>query len=1033
MKGAGMREKEEMQTGFRAEEAGRQNICIREEKTADGTEISLQTHPPAAHPKHRFHAMAFHAMALRAAAFVLALVMLSVSFILELSLGGRPQPARGDSGVSDGSRRTVRVGFFPMEGFHERNSDGSPGGMDVEYFEALGAYIDWDIEYVDCASWDEALSLLLEQKIDLVGSAQFSEQRKELYQYADLSSGYTFGAIAAKGDSGIAYEDFDAMRNITYGIVKTYVRKQEFYEYMEGHGIPDPKVREYENTAALQKALADGEIDALIHSLTEVREGQRMIGRFAPKPFFYISWKGNDDLMRELNQGIADLKINRPALENELMTKYYEDRLDQTVLLTNEEKQYIAQKGTLMVGYFDGYYPFSYENGGRAEGLARQVLDRMAERTGIRISYIRIDGMEQARSELLNGGIDILCYCGESLKDIRQSGLVLTKRYAQAPHVIVRKKRDKSKKIQTLALAYSNESREDWTDFTADGAQLLLLDSQLECLEAVKSGAADAAVCDGYLAEFLLGSKFSFSKMEIYSVLSDVHPICMAVREDASSPLSGILNKELTEVSDKAVNDYMLQDNFYSRLSLEAFISDNSIPIIAGLALAALAVILVLCSMLRSSRRIQKLMYKDTDFNIWNLNYLNYRASRKLLLERNARYAVVYTDISQFRRYNTLYGWQAGRRILSYFIEVVAKELDRGNELYARSRGDHFVLFMRDQDTEALKQRLYEIENRFSRKIYEELELHMTLAMGVYCFEKGQTDMDAALARGTQAAEALKGSYSNEIQFYDDKMRNQLQELHEREKLLETVDIGKDFTVYYQAKVDIRSESIVGAEALVRFMDPSDQGKIRAPGFFVPYYEQTGKITEIDFFVMESVCRMLRRRLDAGERVVSVSCNFSRIHFVREGFPERFEKVISRYRIPKEYIEVEITETLVVEELAQQRVKETVDILRRNGVRLSIDDFGSGYSSLGVFEQIPASVIKLDRSFLLNRENRVRQVKIMRNIVNLAKELEAQVVCEGVETEADTELMLEIGAYVAQGYRYCKPVPGEVFESMLQG
>ena len=134
-----------------------------------------------------------------------------------------------------------------------------------------------------------------------------------------------------------------------------------------------------------------------------------------------------------------------------------------------------------------------------------------------------------------------------------------------------------------------------------------------------------------------------------------------------------------------------------------------------------------------------------------------------------------------------------------------------------------------------------------------------------------------------------------------------------------------------------------------------------------------------------------------------------------------------------ELIEVEITETLVVEELAQQRVKETVDILRGNGVRLSIDDFGSGYSSLGVFEQIPASVIKLDRSFLLNNENRIRQVKIMRNIVNLAQELDAQVVCEGVETKEDTELMLEIGAYVAQGYRYCKPVPEDVFENMLRG
>ncbi len=183
--------------------------------------------------------------------------------------------------------------------------------------------------------------------------------------------------------------------------------------------------------------------------------------------------------------------------------------------------------------------------------------------------------------------------------------------------------------------------------------------------------------------------------------------------------------------------------------------------------------------------------------------------------------------------------------------------------------------------------------------------------------------------------------------------------------------------------------------------------------------------------MMESVCKMLRRRLDKGLPVVPISCNFSRTHFVKEGFPAQFESMIGKYDIPKDLIEVEITETLVVEEMQQQKVRENVEILKKKGVHLSIDDFGSGYSSLGVFEQIPASVIKLDRSFLLNNENRTRQVYIMKNIVNLANDLEAQVVCEGVETDKDTELMMEIGAYVAQGYRYCKPVPEEVFEGML--
>lgn len=115
-----------------------------------------------------------------------------------------------------------------MGGYHETLPDGSLAGMDVEYLENLCDYVNWSVEYVPCESWDGALQMLAEKEVDLVGSAQYSKERAEVYRYADLANGYTFGAVAVKGESGIPYEDFEAMRDITYGIVEDYVRKQEF-------------------------------------------------------------------------------------------------------------------------------------------------------------------------------------------------------------------------------------------------------------------------------------------------------------------------------------------------------------------------------------------------------------------------------------------------------------------------------------------------------------------------------------------------------------------------------------------------------------------------------------------------------------------------------------------------------------------------------------------------------------------------------------------------------------------------------------
>lgn len=948
-----------------------------------------------------------------------------------LSLAGLLVLTVGDFGIKRtyaAEKRTVKVAFFPMEGYNEYDKDGNPAGMDVEYLENLCEYVDWDIEYIACESWDKALQMVLDKEADLLGSAQYSAERAQRYAYANLASGYTFGAIAVKSGSEIAYEDFDAMGGITYGVVKTYIRKNEFYDYLTDNGIRSPKVKEYEDTAALQKALQNDEIDALVHSLTEIREGQRVIGRFAPMPFYYISWQGNDDLMRELNQGIADIKMNCPGLENELMVKYYDSRFDQTILLTREEKQFISEHGKLKVGYFDGCYPYVYESDGECKGLTRQVLEKVSLSTGVQFSYVKVESVAEAEKLLQEGKIDILSHFGEAAGNIKGKGLTLTNKYAQASYVIVMKKNSKAESIGKVAVEKGIVSENKVLDFVDEGAKVLTCDTQYDCLQKVKSGKADAAICDGYLAEYLLGTDFHFSNMEIHSVLSDSHLLYMMVREENTLLLS-ILNKELSEVSDKMVSDYMLQDNFYSKMSLGNFVRENSIIIILILCAVAVLIILVLYRMLKNSRHIQVLMYKDTELDIWNLSYLKYRVSLQLSSDRN--YAIVYTDITQFKRYGVLYGWQASKRILELFVEVVSQELDEEKELYSRNYGSHFALFVKYEDVETLETRLKDIADKVSRRIYDEVQIHMAVVMGVCRIPEQGSDIELFLSYSIQAADFLKGSYSNKIQMYDEKLSGQLKEYDEKEKLLESVDINKDFVAYYQAKVDIRNEQVVGAEALVRFKDPTDNGAIRAPGFFVPYYEQTGKITEIDFFVMESVCKLLRRRMDEGKEVVPISCNFSRMHFIKKGFVERFETILNRYQVPVDLIEVEITETLVMEELEQQKIMETVDILNQKGIHLSIDDFGSGYSSLGVFEQIPASVIKLDRSFLLNNENRKRQVEIMRNIVNLAKDLDAQVVCEGVETDKDTELMMEIGAYVAQGYRYCKPIPEDAFEKML--
>lgn len=952
----------------------------------------------------------------KGAAFVLCFILIAC-----IMGGGLSVTARA------AGKRTVKVAFFPMNGYNELDENGNFSGMDVEYLEELCIYANWEIEYVECESWDKALQLVKEKKVDLVGTAQYSAERAKVYQYADLSSGYTFGIIATNPNTSLAYEDFEAMKNVEFGMVNTYVRRQEFLEYLSDHGIKSPKIKEYDSTAELQKALDRNEIDAMVHTFMEIKEGQRLIGRFAPRPFYYITYQGNDDVLRELDQAIADLKMNQPELETKLMYKFYQSKLDKTIVFTTEEKKYLEETDRIKVGYFDGYYPFLYEEEGECRGLTREMLEGSAAIMGLSISWQKIETPQEASEALKNGSIDVMSYCVHPEGEL-DSELIKIKEYAQVPLALVMKKSTETSSIKTLATVhYLSENIENVID--TETVSLLICDTQQECIEAVKRGKADAVLCDGYLAEYSLSTEMSYYDLEIKSVLSGGHGISMSARSDAPE-LAGILNKTVLEIDARAVNDYMLERNVYSLASVSKFVQDHSIAIIGVLILIMLLIVLVALHIVRDSMKIQKLMYKDVEIDIGNLNYLIYWGKRALLPERlKQQYAIAYINIAQFQRYKVVYGWRNGQKLLEAIAEALTKSVKKG-EVCAKADGDHFALLLSEEYGDIIE-RLKQIDEYVEKCIHRNTGNHIEIQMGIYFIPSNSNDLRGAVDCASQAIDFIRDNGTEKMKVYDESLENALRERHDKEKLLDSVDIDENFVTYYQAKVDVSTNKIVGAEALVRFLDPTASGAVRSPGFFVPYYEQTGKVTEIDFFVLRCVCRMLRRRLDQGQEVVTISCNFSRMHFTKHDFAKRFEEVLDKYQIPKELIEVEITETLVMEEMEAKTAEQTLDDLHAKGVRLSIDDFGSGYSSLGVIEKIPASVIKLDRSFLLNQEDRVRQVIIMRSIVELAGNLGAQIVCEGVETDADVELMREIGARVAQGYRYAKPVPEGEFERRL--
>lgn len=235
------------------------------------------------------------------------------------------------------------------------------------------------------------------------------------------------------------------------------------------------------------------------------------------------------------------------------------------------------------------------------------------------------------------------------------------------------------------------------------------------------------------------------------------------------------------------------------------------------------------------------------------------------------------------------------------------------------------------------------------------------------------------------------------------------------------------FKVYLQPKYDIATNSIMGAEALVRWIHPTLG--FMSPGEFIPIFEKNGFITKLDIYIWERVCYLLGRWKKIFGKCLPVSVNVSRVDVYRKDLPDIFLNMIERYGVEPQSLHIEITETAYMENA--ERLLETVTILKEHGFIIEMDDFGSGYSSLSTLNEIPFDIIKIDMKFIQSNTIFTNSHNILGTIINLAKWMNALVICEGVETEKQLEYLRKLNCNFVQGYYYCKPIPEDEFEQKL--
>lgn len=430
----------------------------------------------------------------------------------------------------------------------------------------------------------------------------------------------------------------------------------------------------------------------------------------------------------------------------------------------------------------------------------------------------------------------------------------------------------------------------------------------------------------------------------------------------------------------------------------------------------------------KSNHSLIKSAWYDPLTGAYNMAKFEYETAG--IIENTSEYSLAAMNIRQFKFINEIFGTRAADLLLCHMKNVIADNVTE-KEFYCRSSEDMFCLLLRDTDRDRIRARIEEMIREISRySISNNHDYRILLYCGIMIgtdVEDEDPSVQKSLTHVRFALDTARQSLKNNIWFYDT-------DLHEDEKLQNYVEShmnqaleNNEFKLYLQPKADLSTGRIDSAEALVRWIPKP--GTVIYPGQFIPVFEANGFCVNLDMYMVEKVCRQIRRWLDAGLSPVPISVNQSKLLFYEADYIDNLKSLLDKYQVPAELITLEILEGLVLENVDE--LNKRIGRLREIGFKISLDDFGSGYSSLNALAGLQIDELKFDRGFLLglkdSGEERNRQIIIMNEIVELTKKLQISTVVEGVETKENEELVRALGCEYGQGYYYSMPVSAREF------
>ncbi len=941
------------------------------------------------------------------------------------------------TGTVQAERTVLRVGCTECPGFFMRDEAGRYGGYAYMYMESLAPYGNWRMEYIP-GSREENLERLSRGEVDVVPGVMSGVLYPGLrlsaipFMHAPVALHLRDGvaALAQGGQLRIA-SNARVDGNLLAGMSRS--------DALEGLTC---QAVSYATDAAVCSAYQNGEVDGVLGGIMGYPDFAKPVAMLENKPVYLAVSAGKPELKHALDDAMQQISIINPRLQTELFEDNYTNHLEGPLLLTPEEREYLQQKKTLVVLSSPGQKPYSYFEDGEHKGVIAEIMKLVAADLGVTFEVRETASNAEVMQQLQDGSVDIITDFYYDYNWGRANHVDVTFPYLDLKYVAILRRNDALPERPRVACIRGHYYTHSFVEKQYEADQLLYFDTLQQCLQAVSAGAADITFTKAITAQedILKGNYYDLvtNGNVVFS-----HKVAMGVNDRLDPVLYRILNKEIAHLNSVRIQGIVNKEVFDIREER------NVISMLYRYPLGFLSAVLLLASLIigtllyalwirrRHLRQLRQMAYTDVATGLPNLRWLQNQMPRmlaELQAERQeGRVLFLLIGVSRLNLLWEIYGREpVGRVLCEQVRRVVAANSWIKTAAVLPGTGRCYVLVCLPPGRSA-EDFLPLFLEKYEVLQLGDLSIRLHLQSGMYRLSYPAKDSFMHMLNAVdiaynemQGTEKILGSYNAQLQ----------QELKTKKRIEDSMEQAlqdHEFEVWCQPKYDIRTHALCGAEALVRW-ESSQLGRLM-PGQFIRVFEHNGFILRFDYYMLEQVCQLQRQRLSAGLPIVPISVNQSRLHMKEEGYVEKMRHIADGYALPSGCIELELTETTFADfdkKERRQHALQVIQELRAMGFSISMDDFGSGYSSMSLLQVLPMDVMKIDRSMLLAAEASERARVILDHTIQLGRSLEMQVICEGIETPEQEAMLLEAGCCYGQGYLYARPMALADFVQFMQ-